>query len=204
MAEDTETTEEETASDDTEAPAEETETEEQDDTEDDGAEDVDEDAAPEEELLYGVPVRRAFGQTVVFADAESYLDLFGELISDGFQQVIDLCGADYVDHVRNDLPASVIPERFEVVVNLISHARRERIRVRCQVAEGAAVPSLFDMFPGTEAMEREAFDMFGIDFTDHPDLSRILMPEEWNGFPLRKDFDVGRIPVQFKGAPGQS
>ncbi len=204
MAEDTETTEEETASDDTEAPAEETETEETDDTEHDGADETDEDAAPDEELLYGVPVHHAFGQTVIFADAESYLDLFGELISDGFQQVVDLCGADYANHVRNDLPASVIPERFEVVVNLISHARRERIRVRCQVAEGASIPSLFDMFPGTEAMEREAFDMFGIEFTDHPDLSRILMPEEWNGFPLRKDFDMGRIPVQFKGAPGQS
>ena len=203
MAEDTETTEEETASEDTEAPVEETETEEEDDTEQDG-DDVDEDAAPEEELLYGVPVLRAFGQTVIFADADAYLDVFGELISDGFQQVVDLCGVDYADHVRNDLPASVIPERFEVVVNLISHARRERIRVRCQVAEGAAVPSLFDMFPGTEALEREAFDMFGIDFTDHPDLSRILMPEEWNGFPLRKDFDMGRSPVQFKGAPGQS
>ncbi len=217
MAEDTETTEAEDtevvaetdAAEETEAPEEAApETEEGDDTEgdetDEDADAEDAEAVIEEDLLYGVPVTTAFGQTVLHTNADSYADVFGELQADGFTQVIDLCGVDYSEHVRTDLPASVIPERFEVVVNMISHARRERIRVRCQVADGAAIPSLFDMFPGTEAMERECFDMYGIDFTDHPDLSRILMPETWNGHPLRKDFAMGRIPVQFKGAPGQS
>ena len=152
--------------------------------------------------MYGVPVATAFGQTVLFPDADSYLDLFSELQSDGFRQVSDLFGVDYLRHERSDLPASVIPERFEVVVSMISHARRERIRVRVQVADGGSVPTLFDMFPGTEALEREAYDMFGINFDDHPDHSRILMPETWEGHPLRKDFDIGRIPVQFKDAPG--
>jgi NADH-quinone oxidoreductase subunit C len=63
------------------------------------------------------------------------------------------------------------------------------------------VPSLFDMWAGAEAFEREVFDLMGIVFTDHPDLTRILMPEDWEGHPLRKDYAVGRVPVQFKAAP---
>ncbi len=91
-----------------------------------------------------------------------------------------------------------MPQRFELVVNVLSMVRHERLRVRVQVAADATtVPSVFDQWPGTEAMEREVFDMFGISFSGHPDLSRILMPEDWDGFPLRKDYDVGRIPVQF-------
>ena len=100
------------------------------------------------------------------------------------------------------LPDGIAAERFEVVVNLLSIAARQRLRLRVQVSgDEPSIPSLFDMYPGTEAMEREVYDMFGIVFTDHPDLTRILMPEDWDGFPLRKDYEIGRIPVQFKGAP---
>jgi NADH-quinone oxidoreductase subunit C len=63
-------------------------------------------------------------------------------------------------------------------------------------------PTLFFVYPGTENMEREVYDLFGIVFTDHPDMTRILMPPDWEGHPLRKDFGVGRVPVQFKDAPG--
>ena len=124
------------------------------------------------------------------------------LLVDGYEMVSDLTAVDYLLVPNRALPAGVAAERFEVVVNLLSLTARQRIRVRVQVPEAdATIPTLFDMFPGTEAMEREAFDMFGIVFTDHPDLTRILMPEDWEGYPLRKDYDVGRIPVQFKGAP---
>jgi NADH-quinone oxidoreductase subunit C len=124
------------------------------------------------------------------------------LLVDGYEMVSDLTAVDYLLVPNRSLPAGVAAERFEVVVNLLSLTARQRIRVRVQVPEAdATIPTLFDMFPGTEAMEREAFDMFGIVFTDHPDLTRILMPEDWEGYPLRKDYEVGRIPVQFKGAP---
>ena len=113
---------------------------------------------------------------------------------------VDLTGVDYLEYFDRPLPEGVEAERFEVVVNLLAIARRSRVRVRVQVPESdASLASLFDIYPGTEAMEREVFDMFGISFDDHPDLTRILMPEDWLGHPLRKDYEVGRIPVQFKG-----
>ena len=114
---------------------------------------------------------------------------------------LDVCGVDYLTYEADrGLPEAVQPERFEVVVTLISHADRNRLRIRVQVpADDATCPSLFDVHPGTEAMEREAFDLYGIAFEGHPDLTRILMPEDWEGHPLRKDEAIGRIPVQFKG-----
>jgi NADH-quinone oxidoreductase subunit C len=88
------------------------------------------------------------------------------------------------------------------VYGFINHGTAERVRVRVQVPGAeAVVPTLFDRYPGTEAQERETYDLVGIVFDGHPDLTRILMPEDWRGHPLRRDYDVGRIPVQFKGAP---
>jgi NADH-quinone oxidoreductase subunit C len=99
------------------------------------------------------------------------------------------------------MPEGVSVGRFEVVVNLLNLVDRLRLRVRVQLdADDPVIGTLFDLWPGTEAMEREAYDMFGIRFAGHPDLTRILMPEDWDGHPLRKDYEVGRIPVQFKGA----
>ncbi len=131
---------------------------------------------------------------------EQLLDTVSHLRDKGYVSVLDVTAVDYLEHSgRSDLPAEVSPERFELVVTLISHRARSRIRLRVQVpAEEPAVPSLFDLYPGTEALEREVADMFGIIFEGHPDPTRILMPPDWEGHPLRKDFSVGRIPVQFK------
>ena len=158
--------------------------------------------APEPELIHGAPVSYSRGQQVVHPSRDSYLQVLGALKDEGFNMCADITGADYLAQPARDLPEGVDPERFEVVVNLVSHSQRRRIRVRVQVPESdTTLPSLFDLWPGTEAPEREVYDMLGITFTDHPDLTRILMPEDWEGHPLRKDYAVGRVPVQFKAAP---
>ena len=140
-------------------------------------------------------------QDVLHVARDEYLDTVMRLVDDGYTMCVDLTGVDYLERPGRQLPDGVIAERFEVVVNLLDMRERRRIRLRVQVPETDAVlPTLFDVYPGTEAMEREVFDMFGVGFSDHPDLTRILMPEDWIGHPLRKDFEVGRIPVQFKEA----
>ena len=151
--------------------------------------------------VHGCPVGDSHGQTVLHPTRELYLGVVKALADDGYAMVIDLCGVDYLEHMARPLPSEVTSERFEVVVNLLDIAHRRRIRLRVQVPESdPTLPSLFDVHPGTEAFERETYDMFGVTFTDHPDMTRILMPEDWIGHPLRKDFEVGKIPVQFKGA----
>jgi len=163
---------------------------------------TEEEAAPGPELLFGSPIEDRLGQRVVFPVLDQYLQLMKDLVDDGFEVCTDLCGVDYLTHPGRRLPDGVAPERFEVVVNLIDLRQARRLRVRVQVpGDDPVVPSLFELWPGSEAMEREAFDMFGIRFDGHPDLTRILMPEDWIGHPLRKDYAEGRIPVQFKGAP---
>ncbi len=154
-------------------------------------------------LIHGVPASLSRAQLVVHPDRSRYVDLVRALLEDGYQMCVDLTGVDYLTSVERPLPADVKPERFEVVAELLSFTGRRRIRVRVQVPEhDPRVPSLFELHPGTEVMEREVYDMFGIVFDGHPDLTRILMPDDWEGHPLRKDYGIGRIPVQFKGAPG--
>jgi NADH-quinone oxidoreductase subunit C len=82
------------------------------------------------------------------------------------------------------------PERFEVIYILYSFPKNERVRVKTRVAEAHAVPSIVSFFEAANWLEREVFDMFGIPFADHPDLKRILLPEGWHGFPLRKDASI--------------
>ena len=154
---------------------------------------------------YGAISGDSRGQLVLHCTADQWLDVATAARDDGFDQLIDLTAVDYsaYEGVR-DLPDEIAPERFEVVAGLLSLGQRERVRLRAQVPESnAEVPTLFDLWPGSEALERETYDMFGVVFTDHPDLSRILMPEDWVGYPLRKDFEVGTIPVQFKAASNE-
>ncbi|HTX62168.1 MAG TPA: NADH-quinone oxidoreductase subunit C [Acidimicrobiales bacterium] len=138
-----------------------------------------------------------------FPPRDRYHELVESYKASGFEQLSDLTAVDYLTHPGRTLPAGVEPGRFEVVANLLSLSSSRRVRVRVQVPEDdAVVDTLWDLYPGAEAMEREVFDLFGIRFLGHPDLTRILMPEDWEGHPLRKDYGVGRVPVQFKEAPG--
>jgi NADH-quinone oxidoreductase subunit C len=138
-----------------------------------------------------------------FPSVGDYFDLVRAFKADGFEMCVDVCAVDYLEHVSRPLPENVTPTRFEVVVNLLSLSKRQRVRIRVQAGnDEPRVPSLFSLYPGTEAMEREAFDLMGVLFDGHPDLTRILMPEDWEGHPLRKDYAVGKVPVQFKEAPG--
>ena len=151
--------------------------------------------------LHGCPVADSRGQEVIHPTREQYLDVAKALADEGYTMALDLCGVDYLQYPNRPLPDGIVAERFEVVVQLLDIGNRRRTRLRVQVPErDPVIPSLFDLHPGVEAPERETYDMFGIEFDGHPDLTRILMPEDWDGHPLRKDYAIGSIPVQFKEA----
>ncbi len=100
-----------------------------------------------------------------------------------FDYLVDLTAVDYLGFRE---------PRFDVVYILMSIRHRHRIRVNAQVPEqGCCINSVSDLWATANWFEREVFDMFGIEFIGHPDLRRILLPEDWNGFPLRKDYPVG-------------
>ena len=151
----------------------------------------------------GTAVADSYGQTVVHVDRRDWGDV-GRFLRDEqlFTSCVDVTAVDQLLRPQRALPSGVVPERFEVVANFLSHDRNLRLRAICQVPEGAAVSSLVPLFPGVELPEREVFDLFGVVFEGHPDLVRLLMPDDWEGHPLRKDDDPARVPVQFKGDPG--
>jgi NADH-quinone oxidoreductase subunit C len=131
-------------------------------------------------------------QDVAHVPVGRYVGFVKAAHDSGFDVFSDLCGVDYL---RRD-------PRFEVVLNVLSHERVRRLRIRVGVpAPNPVVPSITSVFPGANFYEREAYDLFGIAFTGHPDLTRILLPDDWEGYPLRKDYSVGSVPVRFKESP---
>jgi len=111
-------------------------------------------------MIHGCPVTTISGQEVIHASVDQYLDVVKALDDEGYTMCVDLCGIDYLDFMDRTLPDGVTGERFEVVVNLLDLSNRRRTRLRVQVPESdPVVPSLFDLYPGTEAMEREGEHM---------------------------------------------
>jgi len=155
---------------------------------------------PEPPTRFGVPLTESHGMATVHPAPEEWLGVAEAARAEGFDHLTDLTAVDYLTYgAPRDLPEGIEAQRFEVVVHLSSISSRERLCLRVQVpVDEPTLPTLFDVWPGAETLEREVYDMFGIDFADHPDMCRILMPDDWVGHPLRKDYAVGRIPVQFK------
>jgi NADH-quinone oxidoreductase subunit C len=103
-----------------------------------------------------------------------------------------LCDEEQFDYCV-DITAVHYPKRekqFDIVYVLYSFPKNERMRVKTQIADGEGEPSAVDIWPAANWLERECFDMFGIKFEGHPDLRRILMPDGWKGYPLRKDYNI--------------
>ncbi len=135
-----------------------------------------------EKFPNGVVERAAYrGQPYVLMQRESYAEAVAWL--KGTQQFDYLADLTAVDYPQREA-------RFEIVATIYSFAQNRYLRVKTRVAEGAAVSSLCELFAGANWLEREVFDMFGVDFAGHPNLKRILLPEEWQGHPLRKEKSI--------------
>lgn len=121
------------------------------------------------------------GQSFIVARSDAVVPLleFLKLEAD-FDYLVDITAVDYPSR----------PERFELFYILYSFTRNERIRVKISIPDGAQPQSAVSVHTGANWLEREVFDMFGIQFAGHPDMRRILLPEEWQGFPLRKEVSI--------------
>ncbi|MBF0680846.1 MAG: NADH-quinone oxidoreductase subunit C [Devosia sp.] len=133
----------------------------------------------------------AYGELTINVEREAIVDVVTFLRDDArcrFISFVDVCGADY--------PAREF--RFDVVYHLLSPHLNQRIRVKLQADDVTPVPSIVDVFPGANWFEREAYDLYGVLFSGHPDLRRILTDYGFDGHPLRKDFPLtGFVQVRY-------
>ena len=131
----------------------------------------------------------AYGELTIACHRDRIIEVLTSLRDCfGFQQLIDVCGVDYPDRA----------ERFDVVYHLLSLTRNARLRVKVTTDEVQPVPSVIEVYPSAGWFEREAFDMYGMLFSNHPDLRRLLTDYGFQGHPLRKDFPMtGYVEVRY-------
>ena len=146
----------------------------------------------ENELVKRLKAR--FGEAI----REAWLDRKQAIVvvaSERLREVALYCRDEEKFNLLSDLTAVDWPrreKRFDVLLNLYSFAKNERVRLKAHVGDGEKAPSVTSVWSAANWLERECYDMFGIVFEGHPNLRRILLPEEWQGFPLRKDYDILR------------
>ncbi len=130
-----------------------------------------------------VEAKIAFGEVTVVVPRQRIVEVLTKLRDDAalqFEVLIDICGVDYPQRAN----------RFDVVYHLLSPRKNLRLRVKVETDEDSAVPSSIPAFPAANWYEREAYDMYGILFSNHPDLRRLLTDYGFEGYPLRKDFPL--------------
>lgn len=137
----------------------------------------------------GVEAQIAYGELTLVTPRERIVEVLTALRDQfGFQQLLDLCGVDYPDR----------KERFEVVYHLLSMTRNARLRVKVSTDETQPVPTAISAYPAANWFEREAYDMYGVVFSGHPDMRRLLTDYGFEGHPLRKDFPMtGYVEVRY-------
>ena len=144
-----------------------------------------------------VSQRLALGELTVVVRADEIVSVLTALRDDStclFEQLIDICGVDYPERER----------RFDVVYHLLAPHHNRRIRVKVETDEVTPVPSLVSLWPAANWFEREAYDLYGILFSGHPDLRRILTDYGFEGHPLRKDFPLtGYVEVRYDDGEGR-
>jgi NADH-quinone oxidoreductase subunit C len=135
--------------------------------------------------------KTAFGELTILVHREIVVEVMRLLHDDTgcqFLAIVDVCGVDYPDR----------EERFEVIYHLLSPTKNQRIRVKVTTDADTPVPSITPVYPGADWFEREAYDMYGILFSGHPDLRRLLTDYGFDGYPLRKDFPTtGYVEVRY-------
>lgn len=170
-----------------------------------------------------VETAEAYGETTLVVDPARIVEACTYLRDEeGYNVLVDLSGVDYLGWGAKGVAGYIgtadgrdlnepgsqgyrrvpdpKPKRFAVVYHLLRVSDDpSRVRVKAWLDDGEEIDSVIGVWPAADWYEREAYDMFGIVFRNHPNLVRILMPDEWEGFPLRKDYPLGGEPVRFSG-----